>query len=271
MRFVTAAYGEKYRRWSKGMLRSFAEFNPDHNIAVYTDDPRFYFDNVVAGGIHATSIFSMEDVESFSNQFTPPNLRWVKLMALGHQFLSGETDVCWIDCDVLITADLSKLIHPGKINAPSYGVGGRMRDCGGGLVVPQENYFTSMLFSIPSLHVYLDFVRLALGSTPMSKAADKREYLLADQPKLNHLIHKHACYDLNESGYEFSFRPWGGHVRRLNAALVGIRYQDRCFFTGEHRIGMLPQLSSTIQQHVDSGFRTVRDDATREKLVGYYA
>lgn len=260
MKFVTAAYGERYHRWANGLVRSFAECN-DAPLTVYTDAPEGTFPN-------QRNAFAVGEVQIFAKQFHSGNLRWVKLLAMRDDIL--HDDVCWIDCDVLVLTDLTRILDPGVINAATYGRGGRMRDCGCGLRVPQSRYYPSYLFSLPDAQHLMDFCELGIENRQHPPC--RMDGSLSDQPVLNRLIHKHGCHDINTSGYHFGFAPWHGHVRFVtrNTAMRNLVCRDSEWSTGNHKIGAIPFLSSTLQAFIDGGFSNVADRETRDKLAVYY-
>ena len=184
--FLTAVFGEPYRRAGQALARSFARHAPGAKLSIFTDlDAEFAAGDVVKTSyealIETLPEFYRNPTRQFRNVFRFQLFRRLQAMCPGE-------DLCWIDADMLVFGDLAVHLKPGHVCVMAHGRRpGQQLDMGGGLIVPGERYAIGGLCMLPAGPA-LDWIEKTLIEMPNWPDGGGPLRHMADQVALNHLV-----------------------------------------------------------------------------------
>ena len=255
MKYVTAAYGEKYRRWAAALVRSFKEYNPGSELIVFAD-----------GKVDGVEInpFSINSYQSGELELH------IKTGVVSKVASDLGDDVCWIDCDQLALCDLSSLLVPGKFNVVGYGLTGELRRIGNGMTLPQEHYVLSGFFSMTP-EIAAAYRAQATGvRVPAAEGHQK----LIEQELVNRLVVKFCDQveriDVAHPDVVSNF-VGTGHPSPKNESFCSLSLgEDRVWRQDGRRVGMLCFTADCLEQHLATGFSAIRDERARTELQRLY-
>jgi len=256
---VTAAYGEPHARFLTGLARTWPRWNKEP-LVVYSDLPlRLPLGLVLDRSLPRQALEGSLPGTPFYTK---------KILILREAVRKyGASEVFWIDADSLVFLRIRDVLVPGRINAVSYGSAGKMRDCKGGLSVPQVDFLLNGLFSVPAelLAEWEEIVRAHLGE-PGEGCPEMEAWnhlALRHRDRLEILDHSapNLVWNLPYEHPTPENRPWcaGLGLRRGVLALDGRRF------------AVLQWISYALQAHLETRFSRIEDVGARAVLARLYS
>ncbi|SDC38890.1 Methyltransferase domain-containing protein [Shouchella lonarensis] len=268
--FVTAAYGEKYHQYVRGLARTFSA-NNDATLVVYTDEK-----NMKLPQCKLQHHLSMDEIQKEARDLP---LRSAKSRILADAAKRHEF-VCWLDADTLIYTNLQNKLDLDKINVIGYGYGRNMRDCGGGLEVKQSRYGLGAMYAMPQKYI-LELEKLW---QELRSAIEQMKVKIYDQSILNHIIMRHQANVkyLNESYLEmgWNFKPFmnkkypnkPAHPRIENRNFcTGLKIKNGQLYHRETPFATLCWTALSLEQQLSNRFKHIADSQARKHLRDVYA
>lgn len=239
---------------ASGLVRSFREYVPGHQLMVYGDGPVYGTD------VHYLSI-SHDRLGLLEL-----NIKTASVAAVS---ASSSGDVCWVDCDQLVLDDLTTFLVPDKLNVVGYGFGTQQRNIGCGAAVAQKDYVISGLFSMPT-DIVAQYAQEAARPAPPAEGYDK----LIEQELVNRLALKFSGrahrLDLAHPSSVFGF-VGGAHPGIGNAEFCSMeRRADRGWWIGDKRVATAAFTADCLRAHLACGFDSFTHKETRDELLRLY-
>lgn len=265
--FVTAAYGETYHRFARGLINSFERHVPRARLTVYADADL----PVPSSRVRVDRSISRAEATRWNAQFHPPDrFNWIKLAVIRDQFQRNGGEVCWIDCDQLILDDLRQYLRHGRANCVRYGFGENLRNCGNGLLVPQKDYVIGGLFSLPSVEDVDHLIRLGKQRHAWQRPSAGQDTRLCDQVVLNHYVRTKSVAYFNDTGAVFDMAPWNGHPLPTSC-FADVIFQDGAYWIGDKKVVVPCLMSYLLDAYLQNGFAAIKDSRTRKELTSLYS
>lgn len=256
MIFVTAAYGAKYRGWARAMVSTFYRYNPSASLSVFADGP-------VEGAIDVrVNAIDLKGTVQNDGSFE----MCLKVSAVAAMAKEYGDDICWIDCDQLVLADLSTILIPGQFNVIGYGAPGERRNCGDGISVAQEDYILSGFFSMPP------YVAGLYRGRAQNAVMGGEHPKLREQEFVNRLVVEHGAHRLDKSNPDMILNfAWGGHPTTSDEKFLSLEARpDGTWWMMGRQVGMLCFIAHWLDIHVTQKFAAFTHERTRSELRALY-
>ena len=267
MRFFTAAYGEKYRLFCVGLVRSFADHLPGETLHVATDDVPGLEKILWNNGVNPSSVgvyeLSRSDLDAWPIQAAPFRARNLRVIQKFCSRLPGNENVCWIDADALILADPRPYMERGKINVIGHGIppgGNELQEkrLGNQVVIPLRDYVIGCFWSMPA-HLAIRMADLAIARNQWS---DKGVRSTVHQSVLN-LVCKQNPGIVRRLDRLDEGLFWGleaGHLHPQNKSIREFRMVDGEIWYRDRKVMQLHMPSTALGRNMQRRFVDWPDD-----------
>lgn len=258
MIYVTAAYGEAHARMLTGLARTWGRANKNP-LVVYSDLPLALEKPLVLDRTLAKE--ALEETLPGTPFYTK------KILILRNAAEKrGAADVAWIDADSLVFLKTADILVPGRLSGVTYGCPGLLRNCRGGLLVPQIDFFLNGFFAMPSslLSEWETIVRNHLEEPGEGcPEMEAWNHLAARHKEIVDIIDRKAPDYVWNLPYEHP-APWNDAWCNALGLVRGALAIDG------RRVAVLQWVSYALAAHLERGFANVVDGGARHLLRRLY-
>lgn len=255
---VTATYGNRHARFLTGLARTWPKWNKER-LLVFSD---------LALSLPAGLVLERWLPREALEEALPGTPFYTKKILILREAVRryGAREVFWIDADSLVFLRIADVLVRGCLNAVSYGCPGEIRNCKGGLLVPQADFLLNGIFSVPSelIGEWEEIVRAHLAEPgegcPEMEAWNHLAGRHRDRVELIDRRAPHLVWNLPYEHPTPSNRAWSSGLGLER----GILSLDR------RRFAVLQWISYALEAHLVSRFSKVTDDGARRVLSSLY-
>ena len=272
MQYITAALSNQdYIRFVHGLARSFVDYN-NSPLTIYTD---LNFRAPLYVNIRmSVDVRQFVDTMTVIHPQTNPRIKlsWAKVQLLKQHIEETKQPTVWLDADMLVTRYLDDYFVPDKINVISYGGGDRIRDCGDGIKIVQDDYAVGAMFGFPDLQTIQQFYDYC--QYPVQIPGELNEQAVCEQSALNRFVQGRTDIHVVDKVHHdtmFNLRPWNGHIKQ-DSPIQDLVYQGKSgWFIHQHPVAIIYFMSHLLPRFIDSDFACIKDETTRRVLTSYYS